>query len=167
MSIMNFITSGHIESGGCDRNKEWIKLNVGGTYFLTTRQTLCKDPNSFFTRLCQEIPQPQLHTDKVLVLFNITGISFWFDIDVGFKFYSQFCNCIVRMRLGPFWLTEIPRTSGQSSITSDTGNSSWTRALRRKAFWRKQNSTTCQTWSLLLRLVHGFWNFRRKVGWSE
>jgi len=55
---------GHIESGGCDRNREWIKLNVGGTYFLTTRATLCKDPNSFFSRLCQELPQPQLHTDK-------------------------------------------------------------------------------------------------------
>jgi len=55
---------GHIESGGCDRNKEWIRLNVGGTYFLTTRATLCKDPNSFFSRLCQEIPQHQLHTDR-------------------------------------------------------------------------------------------------------
>jgi len=53
-----------IVSGDCDRNREWIRLNVGGTYFLTTRATLCKDPESFFSKLCQETPEPQLHTDK-------------------------------------------------------------------------------------------------------
>ena len=35
-------------------NKQWVRLNVGGTYFLTARTTLTRDPNSFLCRLCQE-----------------------------------------------------------------------------------------------------------------
>lgn len=35
-------------------NKQWVKLNVGGTYFLTTKTTLARDPNSFLYRLVQE-----------------------------------------------------------------------------------------------------------------
>lgn len=33
---------------------QWVKLNVGGTCFLTTKTTLAKDPNSFLYRLVQE-----------------------------------------------------------------------------------------------------------------
>lgn len=44
---------------------EWVKLNVGGTCFLTTRTTLCRDPNSFLCRLVQEDAKLELHTDKV------------------------------------------------------------------------------------------------------
>lgn len=35
-------------------NKEWVKLNVGGTVFQTTKTTLSRDPNSFLYRLVQE-----------------------------------------------------------------------------------------------------------------
>ncbi|XP_043486795.1 BTB/POZ domain-containing protein KCTD5 isoform X1 [Polistes fuscatus] len=35
-------------------NIQWVKLNVGGTYFLTSKTTLGRDPNSFLYRLCQE-----------------------------------------------------------------------------------------------------------------
>ncbi|XP_075431169.1 BTB/POZ domain-containing protein KCTD17 [Ascaphus truei] len=33
---------------------QWVRLNVGGTVFLTTRQTLCREPSSFLCRLCQK-----------------------------------------------------------------------------------------------------------------
>ncbi|XP_017776097.1 PREDICTED: BTB/POZ domain-containing protein KCTD5 [Nicrophorus vespilloides] len=35
-------------------SKQWVKLNVGGTCFLTTKTTLSRDPNSFLYRLIQE-----------------------------------------------------------------------------------------------------------------
>ncbi|XP_067130816.1 BTB/POZ domain-containing protein KCTD5-like [Centruroides vittatus] len=38
------------------RHDQWVRLNVGGTYFLTTRTTLCRDPNSYLYRLCQNDP---------------------------------------------------------------------------------------------------------------
>ncbi|XP_023077918.1 BTB/POZ domain-containing protein KCTD17 isoform X5 [Piliocolobus tephrosceles] len=37
-------------SGGWGK---WVRLNVGGTVFLTTRQTLCREQKSFLSRLCQ------------------------------------------------------------------------------------------------------------------
>ncbi|XP_062886940.1 BTB/POZ domain-containing protein KCTD2-like [Mobula hypostoma] len=41
---------------------KWVRLNVGGTYFISTKQTLCRDPKSFLCRLCQE--DPDLDSDK-------------------------------------------------------------------------------------------------------
>ena len=59
----------------CDSSQaknEWIKLNVGGTCFQTTRTTLCSDRNSFFYRLCQE--DNFLKSDKV-ILCSYSGSS--------------------------------------------------------------------------------------------
>lgn len=35
---------------------EWVKVNIGGTIFLTTKTTLCKEKDSFLSRLCQDDP---------------------------------------------------------------------------------------------------------------
>uniref|UniRef100_A0A8C7G1S2 Potassium channel tetramerization domain containing 5a n=1 Tax=Oncorhynchus kisutch TaxID=8019 RepID=A0A8C7G1S2_ONCKI len=50
-----------MQSPGIGASK-WVRLNVGGTYFLTTRQTLCRDSKSFLYRLCQA--DPDLDSDK-------------------------------------------------------------------------------------------------------
>lgn len=44
----------HTNGHGKANANEWIKLNVGGTCFQTTRTTLCYDRNSFFYRLVQD-----------------------------------------------------------------------------------------------------------------
>lgn len=44
-------------------NNQWVRLNVGGTYFLTAKTTLARDPNSFLYRLCQE--DSDLISDRV------------------------------------------------------------------------------------------------------
>lgn len=43
---------------------QWVKLNVGGTCFLTTKTTLSRDPNSFLSRLIQE--DSDLISDRVI-----------------------------------------------------------------------------------------------------
>lgn len=45
---------------------QWVKLNVGGTYFLTTKTTLSRDPNSFLSRLIQE--DCDLISDRVSII---------------------------------------------------------------------------------------------------
>lgn len=46
--------------------QNWVKLNVGGTCFLTTKTTLSRDPNSFLARLIQD---GDLISDKVSDFF--------------------------------------------------------------------------------------------------
>lgn len=60
MNIINLNGDGDNKNS---TNREWIKLNVGGTRFITTRTTLSKDTNSFFYRLIQD--ENDLQTDMV------------------------------------------------------------------------------------------------------
>lgn len=53
-------TENHVGKRG---NKQWVRLNVGGTYFLTTKTTLARDQNSFLYRLCKE--DSDLISDRV------------------------------------------------------------------------------------------------------
>jgi len=46
---------------GC-LSANWVKLNVGGQVFLTTKTTLTKEPDSFLARLSRE--EPDLPSDK-------------------------------------------------------------------------------------------------------
>lgn len=46
-------------------SKQWVRLNVGGTYFLTTKTTLSRDQNSFLSRLVQE--DSDLISDRVSI----------------------------------------------------------------------------------------------------
>lgn len=52
-------------------NNQWVRLNVGGTYFLTAKTTLARDPNSFLYRLCQE--DSDLISDRVSLRLKRTG----------------------------------------------------------------------------------------------
>lgn len=46
-------------------DNQWVKLNVGGKCFLTTKTTLSRDPNSFLSRLIKE--DSELISDRVII----------------------------------------------------------------------------------------------------
>merc|ERR1712059_83054 len=62
--------------------KEWVRLNVGGTIFLTSRATLTKDPQSFLARIAME--GTELESDK-----DASGA---FLIDRDPKYFSPVLN---------------------------------------------------------------------------
>ncbi len=49
---------------------EWVKLNVGGTIFLTTKTTLCREKDGFLARLCQN--DQDLPSLKVNRLYSLS-----------------------------------------------------------------------------------------------
>ncbi|XP_033974863.1 BTB/POZ domain-containing protein KCTD5 [Trematomus bernacchii] len=59
-STVQSLGNGSVLSPSGGNNGKWVRLNVGGTVFLTTRQTLLKEQTSFLYRLCQ---QQDLHSD--------------------------------------------------------------------------------------------------------
>ncbi|XP_044034342.1 BTB/POZ domain-containing protein KCTD5 isoform X5 [Siniperca chuatsi] len=59
-SVPQSIGNGSVINPTGGNNGKWVRLNVGGTVFLTTRQTLLKEQTSFLYRLCQH---QDLHSD--------------------------------------------------------------------------------------------------------
>jgi len=64
-------SSGGVTNGGSvpgTPTDDWIRLNVGGTLFTTTRSTLSKDAKSFFHRLCQgELESQKDHSGAYMI----------------------------------------------------------------------------------------------------
>ncbi|CAL9702305.1 unnamed protein product [Knipowitschia caucasica] len=54
------LSQGNSVGNSAGNSGKWVRLNVGGTVFLTTRHTLLKEQTSFLYRLCQ---QQDLHSD--------------------------------------------------------------------------------------------------------
>ncbi len=72
-SNQEFQETNHSFTNGCKAKfsrvssvkTEWVRLNIGGKEFVTTKTTLCKNAQSFFFKLCQDDPSIGLTTDKV------------------------------------------------------------------------------------------------------
>ena len=66
------------EATSSKNSKQWVRLNVGGTHFLTTKTTLSGDPNSFLFRLCQD---SELISDRVGIVDFSLSYHFVFKSD--------------------------------------------------------------------------------------
>ena len=64
-----------MDGNGCTGALGWVKLNVGGQIFLTTKATLAKENDSFLARLSRE--DPELPSDKVRFLADTPGPHFF------------------------------------------------------------------------------------------
>ena len=53
----------------------WVRLNVGGTIFATTRSTLAKDPHSFLYRVCRS--DDDLESNKVNNILYVNVYIFY------------------------------------------------------------------------------------------
>ena len=66
MAAANVVENSNDSSSKSKSNQaSWVKLNVGGQTFLTTKTTLTKEPNNFLCRLCNE--EADLPTDRVSI----------------------------------------------------------------------------------------------------
>ena len=55
------------QSANVSCRDEWVRLNVGGTVFLTTKTTLCREKSGFLARLCQDDPDlPSLKVSQFI-----------------------------------------------------------------------------------------------------
>ena len=71
-TVSQSMCNGSVINPNGGNNGKWVRLNVGGTVFLTTRQTLLKEQTSFLYRLCQ---QQDLHSDTVSPDRTLTPVN--------------------------------------------------------------------------------------------
>ena len=132
-------------SNSYGREKSWVKLNVGGTIFLTTRTTLCRDHQSFLYRLCQD--DPDLDSDKVRF---IPHLSFPFVIDFAiFIVKSQNRPCFI------FWKHMLhPDMTKHVRQLYDVQGRRWPTFRGFSSFlWRYQIFNRKEAWILKLCLI--------------
>jgi len=60
----SYTNAKQVRSNSLSSKPEWVRLNVGGKEFVSTKTTLCKNAQSFFYKLCQDDPSIGLTTDK-------------------------------------------------------------------------------------------------------
>lgn len=65
--------NGYKQEEKIKQKQRWIKLNVGGKIFLTTKTTLMKEPECFLSRLI--LDDPDLQTDKVTFSIHLPYFS--------------------------------------------------------------------------------------------
>lgn len=82
-------------------SKQWVKLNVGGTYFLTTKTTLSRDPNSFLNRLVQE--------DSDLISDRVSGfVTLFMFISGYYLYYNSVISQIFQDETGAYLIDRDP-----------------------------------------------------------
>jgi len=81
---------------------DWIKLNVGGQTFVTTKTTLCRDPKSFLYRLCQN--DADLESDKVCKSPRLPYRGFLHLVDYGPSSVQSNRNLTQCPYYFPWWL---------------------------------------------------------------
>jgi len=76
--------------------KEKVKLNVGGTYFITTKETLCKYPDTYFSRILSALRTGRLnmigvHDSDLTLLEEELDFYLLYDIfiPIPFNFSSE------------------------------------------------------------------------------
>lgn len=117
--------------------QEWVKLNVGGIVYHTTRTTLMKDENSMIYKMFSQddsLMVPGRLDDNGCYLIDRWGsglsrVSFWADLG--------FISCLGTADISsPFW------------TISEQVNSSTNKVWTFKEFSRKRSSSGSRKWSI-------------------